>query len=1410
MGISGSWGYSRQGDAGSSRTTQIKPAVMGTWNVPYPVKEFDRVRTDGVSIIDLVPECRVFIFGSEVTKDINSVSINFSVESGATCNIELSNPRGRYEISKYDLMKKWREDKDFLAAYSYPIFNRIDPTEFTNIVTQVGGLIAGPGGAAQTGEALKYTKSLFSLFDYAPKIKTSTRMIFEVKNFSGFTKRAGDVVFDFRDPVYVFFKGRFSPYWYFAFSGIVTGWDDEDTYGSGQTIRLKCSDTSEIWKRTKFTTKGAFFAGSRFETSQLNTSANIATNYWSNLAGAFNISDLIKVIANSYDYGSFTKNCHITNLEPDQALQDVSIDEGIYQQLRAEMHRDGWIAEDFMTTLGQGSRTPAFTLGGSGKSKYGQINISDIHYAFFAGKLNTLNFSPYTPIYTQFNEIEFPQFTASNLKPFFDLSVRYWEAEHTIRPKFAAGDPGNGWEDTKAFGVCGIHPAMKYEFVNNFNTLEGIWRECYFVKSSQIEKLVLTPADKIRESIIGSPMEMPLAGGAVATVGATKGSHRNLFRPRLFLILPQKFAMKERKAGSTDFASFGSLFGPEEQTSIYEYLKEKIRDLEYVCYTSPMGDIFLEPEMYDFHPLDYCPKIEVRDIVKKSEDVTYRASSSEYTTRDVARTDKAYMFNSDANHPFFIMEKDRMRCTQTFDHRMVYTSVKVSGAQSGVGGIFNILRSETQNVVTAIGGADAQNDVGDNPFVQGWYIADGFERLRIYMRTAQRAQQRNLEKLRAAYRRIRKVILIDLVRLSAEKTIHQVAIDSVSAILELKYDPTFNMRCKNSPSLQYIRNFYEIVSQEYGDDIPSAEELAPILYTRVLDALAEDGNKSVQEIISYTRTSSLTDEQNAQNENFVTSLMGARSQSIADALNEVDTFDVEGNSFHGLDNATMNALIDLNYPNALQTNDLVQTLQDDLDTTVADMAGNPNDRAAYFATHPVVSIQDIKELERLGLYNPRLDMVLRYGVNPLPEMTRPYVRNGSEVVRFAKIIFNRFYGKAHKISMDIVGRPELFLNRTYYCEKKDSVGWLSNYSITYNYGSSFSSSLTLEYVRKNSLVYNYSLGNIDDVVGRHDNKYFSKEADRYFLWNKIIQQSAPLAGAGVSNLIGGKNLAGAVAGEVVGNLTSSLISGMSPVGGLYSSHDQLGHLNFDDRGNQENIEDLPLARANSLGIISGLRSVLVTTSRNITSNLDNYTLVKTEYDGFFADYTIKRGERQILSFELERISNMSTTAMTPAQSRAHLYQITELTTEVQNMDAEINMLAASMIERMNSAAASLDALYGLGYSAPQLQSHVFPAHPDNVDTYVKDKFSAFMSSISSTTLEVETGTRITPAIMTRNPKLKSLGWFVELLKQHLFVFPTAYNATTGILNVTISKTSVPLDGTTDSSVKYYIRNNSTG
>ena len=72
--------------------------------------------------------------------------------------------------------------------------------------------------------------------------------MFETKHFSGITKKIGDVVFDYKDPVYIFFKGRFAPLWYFGFTGIVVGWDDNDTYGQTQSIKLKCEDITSLWK----------------------------------------------------------------------------------------------------------------------------------------------------------------------------------------------------------------------------------------------------------------------------------------------------------------------------------------------------------------------------------------------------------------------------------------------------------------------------------------------------------------------------------------------------------------------------------------------------------------------------------------------------------------------------------------------------------------------------------------------------------------------------------------------------------------------------------------------------------------------------------------------------------------------------------------------------------------------------------------------------------------------------------------------------------------------------------------------------------------------------------------------------------------------------------------------------------
>ena len=43
------------------------PAVFGTFGVQYNTAEFEREREDGFSVLGMVPDCRVFIYGTEFT-----------------------------------------------------------------------------------------------------------------------------------------------------------------------------------------------------------------------------------------------------------------------------------------------------------------------------------------------------------------------------------------------------------------------------------------------------------------------------------------------------------------------------------------------------------------------------------------------------------------------------------------------------------------------------------------------------------------------------------------------------------------------------------------------------------------------------------------------------------------------------------------------------------------------------------------------------------------------------------------------------------------------------------------------------------------------------------------------------------------------------------------------------------------------------------------------------------------------------------------------------------------------------------------------------------------------------------------------------------------------------------------------
>jgi hypothetical protein len=243
----------------------VEGTVFGSYGLQYPVDDIERERSDGVTIIDLKPETRVFVCGGEITKDVINVQVDRHLDSENTCSITHANPRGKYNVSLQDLMGNWREDKDILAAYDYDWLK----TNQRNVYDQIDNVlktVTGNDLAAQIKDLVK---------NFLPRafVVPVTKMIFDVKHASGITKKEGDVIFDYRDPVYVFMKGRFSPYWYFAFSGVVSGHNEQNRYGGDQTLNLQCHDILYLLRRKKFYERGAMITAANLEASVKNLSS---------------------------------------------------------------------------------------------------------------------------------------------------------------------------------------------------------------------------------------------------------------------------------------------------------------------------------------------------------------------------------------------------------------------------------------------------------------------------------------------------------------------------------------------------------------------------------------------------------------------------------------------------------------------------------------------------------------------------------------------------------------------------------------------------------------------------------------------------------------------------------------------------------------------------------------------------------------------------------------------------------------------------------------------------------------------------------------------------------------------------------------------------------------------------------
>ena len=1340
---------------GSGDPNAVGGAVFGTFGVQYKPEEFERAREDGFTVMGMVPDCRVFIYGAEVTKDVIDVAVTNSID-GNICDITLTNPRGRYEITKQDLMGRWREDKDILAAYDYTQFNRVTPGMFDNFMDKITSAAFGKKGATAIKQGMNIAKSVNALLGGSgnvPKVRGVTRQIFETKYFSGISKHNGDVVFDFKDPVYVFFKGRFAPLWYFGFSGIIVGWDDTDAYEQTYSIKLKCEDITSLWKRSKMVEQGAMFAFSRQEDRNKSTQIGSAYNP-TDLAATFNFADIIKVAVYSFDYGLAVNNCHESNpgiyMSPDtgeaaereasKAGGDNYSNSSEYKKKLTRLQKEAFI-DGGIATIGGSSFRYMFTrasggwgIGVSGQASYGGatknlsggigntntsknsglIPISAITYLYkdvFKGvtsyKLNESPLGPSAPIYMQYNELEFPKnisFNGANLKAMLDVSVRYWEAEQSIAPSLnadASNITGTGWKDNKAFGIAGVHPALTYDFINNFSILNTIWQQCYTSKKD-IDKVIMTPNDKIRSTVGGMPTEL-VGNDRIQDAKINPiGTGFNFFRPRLFVVLPRRFSDRYKRAGDGQFAKFENLF-KQSATSVYEFLKEKLKGAEYIMYASPAGDVFVEPELYDFHPLEFSQKIESKNIITKSIPVRVRSYSGEQNL-PAFRQDKAYMFNSIVNHPFFIMEKDRIRTSQTFDHKLVHTVVTVRGGATAMAGITEILDDQTREMITAIASAEQSRGYRMvDAFSSGVYIADGFQN--NMGPTGAVALAKN--KMDSQQSLLNKVAFDAMLKQNGPTTVQTMA--TIYGTFMMKSSDKIPFYSLFESQAIRIKKLLKGDSNKVEGTVANQRD-ATVILKNEFPSLSSYPSKRINEILKLVYSKNRSDSSKEYEGTIKNSVVMEQLKVSADVYNTVSRL-LGSSSYDPKDNSLSTArdIIRLGLPSVMDDATVKKVA-----TELKILTDDYNKKSGYNQGVLIRTIAEEKIAAQLGIYDPRTDMVKHYGYNPKGELKNLFIKSGPEAYDYARTVFNRLKGKAFQISMDIIGRPEFMLNRPYYCERKDSIGLLTKYTVKYQFGSSFLSTATLEYIRKNSIGYAYSLGELDIFNGSTNNSYFKTQADYYYKYNQFATNFASRTTDSLIGGIAGSNpgFGRALGAKVAGNVASSIMGSVLPAGGIFSMHDRIGHIPFDSRFGETG---LSVSKASALAISGSLNDDNTIDTVNYASLCTMAGQIHDALANRTVNETRKKKLEEAAAVAVKDIQNDTATIHqlnTQLETTKEKDARSTLTKQIENLTNNLNIKnshAESLITDAESADRAITNANILLYGVPQKPNNITEA-----------------------------------------------------------------------------------------------------
>jgi RNA binding exosome subunit len=217
---------------------------------------------------------RVFIAGYDVTPDVSNLTISQKLDGEMTCSFSLENTKNKYVITKEDLeinIPKIVENKSIreTSSRNFNTSASIDRVTLNSTInlktTSSDGIISSDGVDISVGGRKVINHEINDVYNRrsyywkSPTDSTPTslnpqlmlkHMLFVVKWLSNIEKGEGECIFDYKEPVVVFLQGRFSPMWYFGFTGGLKDFNISYDYGGTQSINITCASRKYFLSKT--------------------------------------------------------------------------------------------------------------------------------------------------------------------------------------------------------------------------------------------------------------------------------------------------------------------------------------------------------------------------------------------------------------------------------------------------------------------------------------------------------------------------------------------------------------------------------------------------------------------------------------------------------------------------------------------------------------------------------------------------------------------------------------------------------------------------------------------------------------------------------------------------------------------------------------------------------------------------------------------------------------------------------------------------------------------------------------------------------------------------------------------------------------------------------------------------------